>query len=323
MCALALLVSPATVHAQSDTKMARVSYLSDVPASLHAPGTARAQLLSEFREGLREAGYIEKQNLTIEYRFGEGVDRLPELAARLVAQKVDVIVAAGTASLKAARGATTTLPIVTLDLQIDPVADGFAATLARPGGNVTGLFLDQPELAGKWLELLKDSIPNMSRAAVVWDATTPRHQLRAVETAAKTLGVTLQALSIRKPDDFGQVFLAASNGRAQAVVVLPSPMVASHGAPIAGLAVGKRLPTISAFSQLAKDGGLMAYGPSLTDLYRRLGALAGRVLSGARPGDLPIERPSRFELTINLKTARALGMMLPRPLLLRADQIIE
>jgi putative tryptophan/tyrosine transport system substrate-binding protein len=324
MCALALLIPPAAVEAQPEMKVARVSYLSDIPASLHAAGSSRAHLLGEFREGLRDAGYIEKKNLAIDYRFAEGeVDRLPDLAAGLVAQRVDVIVAAGTPSLKAARGASASIPIVALDLQIDPVADGFVASLARPAGNVTGLFLDQPELAGKWLEILKDTIPNISRAAVVWDSTTPRHQLRAVEAAAKTLGVTLQTLPVRTPSDFERVFLAASNGRAQAVVILPSPMVASHGPRIAGLAAAKRLPTISAFSQLAKDGGLMAYGPSLADLYRRLGALAGRVLSGTRPSDLPVERPSRFELIINLKTARALGLALPRSLLVRADQIIE
>ena len=320
----AALAVPLAALAQPAAKQARVGYLSDLPAFLHAPGAPRASLLREFRDGLHEHGYVAGENLAIEYRYAEGkVERLAELAAELVALKVDVVVPAGTASLRAARSATANIPIVALDLQIDPVADGFVASLGRPAGNVTGLFLDQPDMAGKWLELLKDAIPKISRAAVLWDSTTPPHQLKAVESAAKSLGVALQTLTVTVPGDFEHAFAAAGKARAQAVVILSSPMIASQGPHIAILAAAERIPTVSAFSELATAGCLMAYGPNLAGLYRRLGAIAGKVLNGARPGGLPVERPSRFDLVINLQTARALGITIPQSVLMRAHSLIE
>ena len=234
-----------------------------------------------------------------------------------------MIIALGPAAVEAAKARTATVPIVASDLESDPVAAGFVASLARPGGNITGTFLDQAEISGKWLELLKTAIPKLSRVAVLWDSTTPSHQLRALEMGTPALAVTLQTLAVRGPEDFQGAFTAAARQHAQGVVMLSSPSVLRSGARLADLAATRRLPTISMFRQNAVAGCLMSYGPSLTDRYRRIGSFAARILKGARPADLPIERPTTFELVINLKTAKALGLTIPPSLLARADQIID
>jgi putative ABC transport system substrate-binding protein len=280
--------------------------------------------LERFRQGLTDLGYIEGRTLTIESRFAEGnAGRFPELVAALVGVKVDVIVVVGPSSLAAAKRATSVVPIVALDLESDPVADGFANSLGRPGGNVTGIFMDQPQLAGKWLEFLNEAVPGLRRVAVVWDSSTPSHQMKAIESASRALGVTLQALAVKASDDFAGAFATASNKRVQAVVLLSSPLVTRNASRLADLAAARRLPTIAAFRELPIAGCLMAYGPNLDELWQRIGLLTARVLRGTKPADLPIERPERFDLVINLKAAKLLGLTIPPSLLLRADKILS
>jgi len=318
-----VLGSAVAARAES-AKLARIGYLSGGTSAGVAPGGTAEHIVKAWRETLGELGYAEGRNLAIESRFAEGdVERLPALADELIRQRIDVIVAIGPAPLKAARAATSTLPIVAIDLETDPVAAGFLSSLARPGGNITGLFLDQPELAGKWLELLRDAVPNVSRAGAVWDSTTPRHQLEAIENAARSLGVRLQRLSIRDPADLEPAFAAAARGRVQGIVILSSPMMTRYGRRFAELAIERRLPTISLFRELAVAGCLIAYGPSQVEMFRRLGVVTGRLLKGARPADVPVERPARFDLVVNLTTAKALGLKLPQSLLLRADEVIN
>jgi putative ABC transport system substrate-binding protein len=310
------LLAPLAGEAQQD-RIARIGFLDQFSGPL-------PNLLSALLESMRELGYVEGRNLTIDYRFAEGrTDRLPALAAELIGLRVDVIIALGPAALEAAKARTATVPIVASDLESDPVAAGFVASLARPGGNMTGTFLDQAEISGKWLELLKTAIPNLSRVAVLWDSTTPSHQLKALKMGAPALAVTLQTLAVRGPEDLEGAFTAAARQHAQGVVILSSPLVLRSGARLADLAATMRLPTISMFRQNAVAGCLMSYGPSLTDRYRRIGSFAARILKGAKPGDLPVERPTTFELVINLKTAKTLGLTIPPSLLARADQVIE
>jgi putative ABC transport system substrate-binding protein len=313
---LGLVAAPLGAAAQQG-KVPRIGFLDQFSGPL-------PNLLSAFRESMGELGYVEDRNLAIDYRFAEGrTDRLPELAAELIGLRVDVIIALGPAAVEAAKARTATVPIVASDLESDPVAAGFVASLARPGGNITGTFLDQAEISGKWLELLKTAIPKLSRVAVLWDSTTPSHQLKALKMGAPALAVTLQTLAVRGPEDFQGAFTAAARQHAQGVVMLSSPSVLRSGARLADLAATRRLPTISMFRQNAVAGCLMSYGPSLTDRYRRIGSFAARILEGARPTDLPIERPMTFELVINLKTAKALGLTIPQSVLARADEVIQ
>ena len=310
------LTAPLAAEEKQDGT-ARIGFLDQFSGPL-------LNLVSAFRESMSELGYVEGRNLAIDYRVAEGrTDRLPELAAELIGLRVDVIIALGPAALKAAKARTATLPIVASDLESDPVAAGFVAFLARPGGNITGTFLDQAAISGKWLELLKTAISKLSRVAVLWDSTTPSHQLNALKMGAQTLAVTLQTLAVRVPEDFQGAFAAAARQHAQGMVMLSSPLVLRSGARLAGLAATTRLPTISMFRQNAVAGCLMSYGPSLTDRYRRIGSFAARILKGARPADLPIERPMTFELVINMKTAQALGLTIPQSILLRADEVIQ
>jgi putative ABC transport system substrate-binding protein len=218
---------------------------------------------------------------------------------------------------------TATVPIVAIDLETDPVAAGYVTSLARPGGNVTGVFLDQAELSGKWLDLIREAVPGLSRVAVLRDAATPLHQLHAIQAAAKKLAVNPQTLEIRRVQEIEGAFARAASSRAQAVVMLSSPLVSRHGAELAAAATARRLPTISMFRENVAAGCLMGYGPSLADAWRRLGSFAGRVLKGAKAAEMPVERPDRFEFVVNLKTAKTLGLTLPPSLLLRADQTIE
>jgi ABC-type uncharacterized transport system substrate-binding protein len=322
--ALGALALPLVSEAQRTEKLPRIGFLTTGLAALSAPGGPLAHLLSEFREGLREVGYVNDQNVTIDYRYGEGdLTRVPDLVADLVRLRDDVIVAIGPFALRAAVKATERIPVVAIDFETDPVAEGFAVSLARPGRNVTGTFLDHAELSGKWLQFLKEAVPTLSRVAVVWDASTPVHQLLAIQVAAKALAIRTDTVEVRKLQDLDTAFVAAVKSRAQGVVFLSSPLVSRIGPRLADLAAARRLPTISLFRENASAGCLMAYGPTLVDGYRRLGLFAGRILKGSRPADMPIERPTRFEFVINLKTARALGLTIPPSLLARADQVIE
>jgi putative ABC transport system substrate-binding protein len=273
---------------------------------------------------LRERGYIEGQNIVIEYRFGgEGTDLVGDLAAELVRLKVDILVPVSGPAVRAAKAATGTIPIVAHDLQTDPVRAGLVASLARPGGNLTGFFLDLAELGGKHVELLKEVVPGLSRVAALWPAASSQYPLGAAEAAARSLEVHLQVLEVRGPDDFEKAFEAATRGRAQALIVFASPIFFSHRAEIVGRAAKGRLPTISPLDAFAESGALMTYGPNLLATFRRLGYFVDKLVKGAKPGDVPVERPTQFELLINMKTAKALGMTVPRSILQRADRVIE
>jgi len=318
---LARVVGPAAAEAQQTEKVYRVGYLNPRAATSPPESGFKA-----FQDTLRERGYVEGQNIAIEYRWAEGKeDRLRAFAAELVRLRVDVIFVVSSIALRAARNATPTIPIVAADLETDPVASGLAASLARPGGNITGVFLDQPELYAKCLQLLKEMAPKATRVAVLRDPATAPAGLRAMEAATRVLGVQLQVLEVRAADDLESAFLAARKGRAEALMVFQSPALAVARAErrIADLAVANRLPTIAMFKGSVEAGGLMSYGVNLADVIGRATVLLDKVLKGSKPGDLPIERPVRFDLAINLKTAKALGLVIPPSLLLRADQVIE
>ena len=280
--------------------------------------------VAAFIQGLRNAGYIDRQNALIESRiYGTMLDRVVEFANELIALKCDVIFAAAPYAIQAAMRATSTIPIVGVDLESDPVASGWAKSLGRPGGNVTGLFLDLPELGGKQIELLKEAVPTLSRLAVLWDSSVGVVQFRATEAAAGAAGVTLQSLPIQRPEDFKDAFDRAARERLDGMIVLSSPIILGQRLQIVGLALDTRLPTISLFTLFPRSGGLMAYGPNLPDMYKRAAAYVDRILKGAKAGELPIERPTRFDLVVNLKTAKALGLTIPESFLLRADEVID
>jgi len=284
----------------------------------------RNENVAAFIQGLRDAGYIDGQNALIETRIYEtAFDRLPDLANELIDLKCNVIVAASRYAFEAAMRATSTTPIVGIDLESDPVASGWAKSLGRPGGNFTGLFLDLPELSGKQIELLKEAVPTLSRLGVLWDSAIGAVQFDATQAAARAAGVTLLSLPIRSPEDFRDAFDRAARERIHGVVVLSSPLILGQRLQIAEWAVKARLPTISLFTLLPASGGLMAYGPNLPDMYKRAATYVDRILKGAKVAELPIERPTRFALVINLKTAKALGLTIPESFLLRADEVIE
>jgi putative ABC transport system substrate-binding protein len=274
---------------------------------------------------LRSAGYIDGQNALIDARFYGSMpgDRILEVANELVSLQCDVIVATGPHAIEAAMSATNMLPIVGVDLESDPVAKGWATSLAHPGKNLTGWFLDLPELGGKQIELLKEAVPKLSSLAVLWDSTVGEVQFRATESASITAGVALKSLPIQRPQELEAAFDQAVRERVQGMVVLSSPLVLAQRAQIADLALKAYLPTISLFTLFPTSGALMAYGPDLTDLFRRAGTYIDRILKGAQVGELPIERPSKFSLVINLKTAKALGLDVPWFLQQRADEVIE
>jgi putative tryptophan/tyrosine transport system substrate-binding protein len=277
-----------------------------------------------FIQGLRDTGCMNGQNALIETRiFGTTLDRLPDLAKELVDLKCDVIVAASRYAFEVAMKATSTIPIVGIDLESDPVASGWAKSLGRPGSNFTGLFLDLPELSGKQIEFLKDAVPTLSHLGVLWDSSIGVVQFRATQAAAREAGVTLHSLPIQSPEDFKDTFDRAAREPIHGVVVLSSPLILEQRLQIADWAMKARLPTISLFTSFPRSGGLMAYGPSLPDMYKRAATYVDRILKGARVADLPIERPIKFELVINLKTAKALGLTIPESFLLRADEVIE
>jgi putative ABC transport system substrate-binding protein len=306
-------------EAQQPTKIPQIGYLEGGPLSAH---TAR---MKAFRQGLSELGYEEGKNIAIEWRFGDGkVDRLPVLAAELLGLKVAVIVTGGTGPTRAAKQATSTIPIV-MAQDNDPVASGVVASLARPGGNITGLSNFAPELSGKRLEILREVVPKLSRVAVLGSSTSTTSALvmRELEPAAKVLGVKLQYLDILEPKDVETAFRAAAEGRADGVTTFASALVVSQRAQIVELAAKNRLPAIYHNSQFAEAGGLMFYGVNIFDLDRRAATYVDKILKGAKPADLPVEQPTKFELVINLRTAKAMGLPIPQSLLLRADRVIE
>ena len=288
------------------------------------PPAAVSPVVAGLREGLREVGYVEGRTIAIEYRWARGKpDALPGLAAELVKLKVDVLLAPSLSAVRAARDAAGATPIIVTDLQIDPVESGLVASFARPGGNITGLFLDLSDLTGKWLDLVRDAAPGTRRVAVLWDTTTGTDQLRAIKAAAQTLGMELQVLEVRSAADYDQVLAAALKGRPQALVQLSSPLTQQVSQRVAEFTLKNRLPAISMFRAFTDAGGLMAYGPNLVVFFRRTATYVDRILKGAKPGDLPVERPTQYELVINAKTATALSLTLPAPLLLRADEVIR
>ena len=286
----------------------------------------RAFLIEGFLQGLREHGYVEGQNIVIEYRFsGDRNDRLPELAAELVALKVDLIVASGSPASFAAKQVTDTIPIVMGSLNADPVATGLIASLARPGGNITGITEMAPQLSGKRLQLLKDTMPSLSRVAVFWNPLNPAYDpiLKDLEAAAQTMGVELQRLEVRVPEDFEGAFEAATRQRAGALILPGDPLVTNRPKMVADLALKYQLPTMVENKEMAVAGALLSLGPNIVDSYRRSATHVDKILKGAKPADLPMEQPTKFDLFVNLKTARALGMTIPQSVLVQATQVIE
>jgi len=318
---LLLSASLGTAAAQLSAKVPRVGYLN--PGSPSDPLSQRR--LGAFRQGLRDLGYVEGQNIAIESRWAEGKhDRLPALAADLVRSKVDVIVAMTGAATQAAQQATGTIPIV-MSLVNDPVGSGLVANLARPGGNVTGLTIMSPDLVGKQLQLLKEMVPKVSRIALLRHPDNPASaaQLREAEAAAQALGVRLQTLEARGPQEIDSAFAAMTRERAGALLIIPDAVFGNQRRQIAELAAKKRLPSIYWLREYAEAGGLMSYGANDLDLKRRAATYVDRILKGAKPADLPVEQPTKFELVMNRRAAKAIGLTIPPSLLDRADQIID
>jgi putative tryptophan/tyrosine transport system substrate-binding protein len=308
------------VEAQQPTrKVPRIGFLTIGSAS---SVTSR---YDAFRQGLRELGYVEGQNIVIEWRFAEGKrEELPALANDLVRLKVDVIVTAGTTATAPATRATTTIPIV-MAYSADPVGTGLVASLSRPGGNVTGLTEISPDLAGKRLELIREAVPRTTRVAVLWDSSRPANidVLKEIDAAARAYGVRVRSLEVRSSNDFESAFRAATKERAGALIVPSGSLTNLHAPQIVSLALRSRLPSIWETKNYADIGGLMSYGPSLDDLYRRAAIYVDKILKGAKPADLPVEQPTKFELVINLKTAKQIGLTIPPELLARATKIIK
>lgn len=312
---------PVVTRAQQQAaKTYRIGYLSQGSAT-GAPG-----LLEAFRQGLHELGWIEGQNIVIEYRFAEGqVDRLPGFADELVGLKVDLIAATTTPASLAAKDATKTIPIVGISFD-NPLLHGLVASLANPGGNVTGLSYGVgPEIFGKDLELFRELLPDLRRVAVLSNSTGPNHapMIDNIRAAANSLGVQLLILDARKPDEFDAAFQAMVRERVAGLFVFGDPMFSVHRTRLADLAVKHRLPTMYTNRPHIEAGGLMCYGPNFADVWRRAATYVDKVLKGSRPADLPVEQPTKFELVINLKTAKALGITVPPTLLARADEVIE
>ncbi len=318
--AVSIFVGPVAAEAQAG-EVARVGYIN--PGYPSDP--IRLRRFEAFRQGLRELGYVEGRNIAIESRWAEGnYDRYPAFAADLVRLKVHVIVTVGGAATKAAKQVTATIPIV-MSLVTEPVASGLVSSLARPGGNVTGTSMMASDLAGKQFEMLKQAVPKASRVALLWNPANPggAAQLREAKTAARALGLRLQALEARAPQEIDSAFAAMTRERADALVVLGDAILYNQRNQIAELAAKSRLPSASALREYAEAGGLIAYGTDSLDLERRSTAFVDKILKGAKPADLPVEQPTKFELVINLKTAKALGLTIPQSILVRADEVIQ
>ena len=280
--------------------------------------------VAAIREGFDGPDNQRDVSLEIIVRLADGdVSRLPSLATELVNSRVDAIVAAAPPAVQAAAGATTSIPVIAIDLESDPVAGGFVRSLARPGGNVTGVFLDFPDFSAKCLQLLIESVPTLSGVGLLWDPTTGSLQLKAVEAAAQGFGISAQVFEARRAADIAEAFYALDRSRFQGLLLLSSPLIAGNPQLVADLAIRRNLPTISLFPEIARAGGLLGYGPDIQALFRQVGAMARKVLQGAKVAELPAERPTRFQLVANLKTAKLIGITLPPSILLRADEVIE
>jgi putative ABC transport system substrate-binding protein len=317
--AAGLAIAPRRAHAQQAETVRRIGVLSPFASS------DAARWHEAFRQGLRELGWIEGKNISIEYRYAEGhADRLPALATELVRLKVDVIITSTPTDTLPAKEATRTIPIV-MASGGDPVVMGMAGSLARPGGNVTGLTQIATELAGKRLELLKEMVPNLSRVAVLWNpgGRSSTVNWQELQRPARRLGLELHSLEARNAGDFDRVFADASRAYVGALAIMPDPLFAGNLRRIADLAIKSRLPAVFHLREFVDSGGLVAYGPDRTDMFRRAATYVDKILKGAQPADLPIEQPTKFELVINLKTAKALGLTIPQSLLLRAAEVIK
>ncbi len=316
--ALGILLAPLAADAQQPGKVPRIGVLGLVTPSEFA------DRIEAFRRGLLDLGYVEGKNIVVEYRWAESkYDRLPDLAAELVRLKVDLIVTHSTPGTLAAKRATTTIPIVMVTSG-DAVASGLVASLARPGGNITGSTFFVPELNAKRVELMKQAVPRVSRMAVLVNPDNPGAGpvLKAMEVTARALKVELQRFEVRRPDEFDSAFREMAKKRAGALVVGEDPMLVAQAQRIADLAATKRLPAIG-FKEYVEAGGLMAYAVNIPEFWRRAATYVDKILKGAKPADLPVEQPTKFEFIINLKTARALGLTLPQSVLIRADQVIQ
>ena len=313
----ALLVSAPFSEAQQARRLPQVgllTYGSPLPAVV-PEGAVVA--------GLKELGWVEGQNMALVIRYAEGhPERLPDLARDLVRSKVDIIVTVGTDVARLVKDVVGSIPLVAA-VSEDPVEIGLVSSLSRPGGNMTGVTFVSSELAGKRLELLKEILPRASRVAILWNPTHVDSEVRELEPAARSLGIKLQSVEARTPEELEAALLAAAAGGADAVMVVPSRMINLNAKRIAEFARERRLPAVSMWGSFAEAGGLVTYGPDIPAMIRRMATHVDRILKGARPGDLPIERPTRFELVVNLRTAKALGMTLPQSVLLQADRVIE
>jgi putative ABC transport system substrate-binding protein len=316
--AIGIFGTPLAADAQQAAKVYRVGFLWDSPAVF-------PDALEAFRQGLRDLGYVEGRNITIEYRWSEGKpERRRELAEELVRLKVDIIMAPSSVYVGAAKRATSTIPIIFMS-HADPIGSGHVASLARPGGNITGLAIMMTETNVKGLELLREAIPGLARVAVIWDPATPSHGpgLKAVEAAGPVLGLRIQPVAVRSATEFDSAFSAISRERAGGVLVLSTPIFIAGAKRLAELALTYKLPSMFGPRHHVEAGGLMSYSPDRADLYRRGATYVDKILKGAKPADLPVQQPTRFELVINMKTAKALGLTIPRSVLIRADKVIE
>ena len=308
-----------SAEAQQPAEITRIGYLDAVSLSVNAAP------VEAFRQGLRTLGYVEGKNIFIEWRSADGkLDRLPALAAELVDLKVDIIVTGGRSATRADKEATSTIPIV-MAQDPDPVGTGFVASLAQPGGNITGLSNLRPELSGKRLELMKEIVPKLARLAVLGTSSVPGNaqSLKEMELGASAVRVQLQYLDVLGPKEIETVFRAASKGRADAVLVLGSPFLLSHRIQVVDLALKSQLPAIYYSTEFVEDGGLMSYGVNINDLFRRAATYVDKILKGTKPADLSVEQPTKYELVINLKTAKQIGLTIPQSVLYRADRVIK
>jgi putative tryptophan/tyrosine transport system substrate-binding protein len=317
MLALAILVAPLATHAQPAGKVYRIGFLRE-----SQPPTAWVEA---FQQGLRERGYVDGQNVVVEFRVTDGsLDQLPQLAEELVRSQVDILMVPNTPAALAAKQATSTIPIVMVAIS-DPVGNGLVASLARPGGNITGLVAFPPEFVGKQLEFLKEMLPTVSRVAVLWNPANPTvaRMVREADVAAPALGVQLHRVEARGPDAFDSAFAAMTSAHVGALLVLGDAMMLPHRRRLAELAATSHLPTMYNLREFVEAGGLLSYGTSRPDVWRRAATYVDKILKGAKPADLPVEQPTRFELVINLKTAQALGITIPPTLLFLADEVIR
>jgi len=317
--ALGLLAAPLPSEAEQAPGIPRIGLLRTGSPS------DRVEEIEASWKGLWDLGYVEGQNIAVEFRFAEGrEDRLPDLAAELARVKADVIVANGAVAIRAAKQATTAIPIVMAEVG-DPVRTGLVASLARPGGNITGSTILGAELSAKRLQLLKEAVPKLERVAFLWTPANPANRLHFedIQLGAKALGVALQSVEIRSADGFDGAFTAISRERPNALYLTADPLHRLHAGRVIEFAARSRLPAMYNLREHVEAGGLMAYGVSLPDMFRRAATYVDKILKGAKPADLPVEQPTRFELVINLKTAKALGLTIPQSILIRADQVIQ